>query len=188
MTSQPQLDEALLVRKARRGDRAAFDALYRLHAGRVYTLAYRLCGSAPVAEDITQETFLKMLRFLGGFREDRPLRPWLKQVAAHAAIDRLRRDRLHETDSLDCRGTEGAVDEVPAAYAGSADHAAEAERLLRRLAPLPRTLLWLHEMEGWTHAELGARFGQSPSWSKSIVSRALGRLRGELQEDLAPLR
>ena len=98
------------------------------------------------------------------------------------------RDRLHETDSLDCRGTEGAVDEVPAAYAGSADHAAEAERLLRRLAPLPRTLLWLHEMEGWTHAELGARFGQSPSWSKSIVSRALGRLRGELQEDLAPLR
>lgn len=176
------IDEPALVRKARWGDRTSFDALYRLHAPAVYTLALRLCGQAHIAEDITQDTFLKMLRFLGGFREGRPLRPWLKQVAARTAIDRLRRDRPQLYASLDADPDAGLAT-APTTHPGSAASTAEAEGLLRRLAPLPRTLVWLHEMEGWTHEELAARFGQSPSWSKSIVSRALARLREELLAD-----
>lgn len=168
-------DESALVRRARRGDRAAFDRLYRLHAAAVYTLAVRLTGVPATAEDITQDTFLKMLQFIGGFRDGMPLRPWLKRVAANAAIDRLRRDRHHLLDELDAQHADGHA----AAPAG----AAEADGLLRRLAPLARTLVWLHEMEGWTHIELAARFRQSPSWSKSIVSRALARLRDELGPD-----
>jgi len=163
------------VRKARRGDRAAFDRLYRLHAAAVYTLAVRLTGVPATAEDITQDTFLKMLQFIGGFRDGMPLRPWLKRVAANAAIDRLRRDRHHLLDELDAQHADG--------HATAPAGAAEADGLLRRLAPLARTLVWLHEMEGWTHAELAARFRQSPSWSKSIVSRALARLRDELGPD-----
>lgn len=168
-------DDATLVRKARWGDRPAFDALYRRHAPAVYTLAYRLTGSHAAAEDIAQDTFLRMLQFLGGFRDGAPLRPWLKRVASNAAIDRLRRERTRAQVELD----EGVV----AAPADPAPDAAVANDLLRRLAPLPRALVWLHTMEGWTHAELGARFGQSPSWSKSIVSRALGRLRDAIAEE-----
>ena len=160
------------MRKARRGDRAAFDRLYRLHSAAVYTLAVRLTGVPATAEDITQDTFLKMLQFVGGFRDGMPLRPWLKRVAANAAIDRLRRDRHHLLDELDAQHADG--------HAAAPGGAAEADGLLRRLAPLARTLVWLHEMEGWTHAELAARFRRSPSWSKSIVSRALARLRDEL--------
>lgn len=167
-------DEPALVRKARWGDHAAFDELYRLHAAAVYTLAYRLTGNAATAEDITQETFLRMLQFLGGFKEGLPLRPWLKRVASNAAIDRLRRDRHHLQDEVSANQIR--------ADAGTAASAAEASSVLRRLPHLPRTLVWLHEMEGWTHAELAARFGQSPSWSKSIVSRSLARLRDDLEQ------
>ena len=167
-------DEATLVRKARWGDGPAFDTLYRRHASAVYTLAYRLTGSGSAAEDITQDTFLRMLQFLHGFRDGAPLRPWLKRVASNAAIDRLRRERTRAQVELD--------DGLPGSTAASSD-AAVADDLLRQLAPLARTLVWLHSMEGWTHAELGARFGQSPSWSKSIVSRALARLRDTLTQD-----
>ncbi len=176
ITPPLDIDEAHLVRKARWGDRDAFDALYRLHASAIYTLAYRLGGSAAAAEDITQDAFLKMLQFLGGFRDGMPLRPWLKRVAANAAIDRLRRDRPHAFEAL----SDDAVD-AGVAVDGSLDAAphvrVDADGLLRRLPPLPRAVVWLHEVEGWTHAEIGTRFGQSPSWSKSIVSRALQRLR-----------
>lgn len=172
-------DEADLIRKARWGDRDAFDALYRLHASAVYTLAYRLGGSPAAAEDITQDAFLKMLQFLGGFRDGMPLRPWLKRVAANAAIDRLRRDRPHAFDVLS-----DDAEDAGAAVGGPADAAphvrADAAGVLRRLPPLSRAVVWLHEVEGWTHAEIGMRFGQSPSWSKSIISRALQRLRTAL--------
>lgn len=165
-------EEAKLVRKARWGDHDAFAQLYRMHAKAIHALAYRLTGNAAAAEDITQDTFLKMLGFLSGLRGDAPLRPWLKRVAANAAIDRLRREQrfVAETDH----------DAWPD---DSTDPTEDMEILgmLQRLPPLARTVVWLHEMEGWSHPELGERFGHSASWSKSIVSRALMRLRDDLQ-------
>ncbi len=170
----PPERERDLVRKARWGDETAFAELYRLHARAVYTLAYRLTGSTGSAEDITQDTFLKMLRFLDGFRAGTPLRPWLKQVAANAAIDLMRRDR-HLLDGA-------FIESARPSEVADAGMAADAEGLLQRMPPLARTLFWLHEIEGWSHQQLADRFGQSPSWSKSIVSRALARLRVELEK------
>lgn len=166
-------DEAQLVRRARWGQQAAFAELYRRHARAIHALALRLTGNPSTAEDITQECFLKMLQFLGGFRDDTPLRPWLKRVAANAAIDRLRRDRrlvaIEEEDAHPGHGSDPLLH-------------AESLGLLRRLGPIERTVVWLHAMEGWSHPELGRRFGRSESWSKSIVSRTLSRLRHELDQ------
>ena len=171
-TPESNPDEAELLRKARWGNHDAFAQLYRLHAKAIHSLAYRLTGNAAAAEDITQDTFLKMLGFLSGLRTDAPLRPWLKRVAANAAIDRLRREQRFLAESDDDAWPDD-----------SADPAGNLEMLglLQRLPPLARTLVWLHEMEGWSHPELAERFGRSPSWSKSIVSRALSRLRHDLQ-------
>lgn len=166
--------EARLVRRARWGGQEAFAQLYRMHARAVYSLALRLTGNAATAEDITQEVFLKMLGFLGGFREDAPLRPWLKRVTANLAIDRLRRERPQLSEAFDEQWFDAG---------GSPATGAETSSLLRRLPPLARTLVWLHEMEGWSHPELAQRFGRSESWSKSIVSRALARLRTELEKE-----
>lgn len=168
----PDQEEAALLRKARWGDHDAFATLYQAHAKAIHALAYRLTGNAAAAEDITQDTFLKMLGFLSGLRSDAPLRPWLKRVAANAAIDRLRREQRLVPQQDD--------------EAWPDDHADPTENLellgmMRRLPPLARTVVWLHEMEGWSHMELAERFKRSPSWSKSIVARALARLRDELE-------
>ena len=168
----PDTDEAELLRAARRGDPEAFARLYQLHAKAIHSLVLRLSGSIETAEDITQDTFLKMLGFLSGLRTDAPLRPWLKRVAANAAIDRLRREQRFVAEADD--------DAWPDDSATPAENV-ELLGMLRRLPPLARTVVWLHEMEGWSHPELAERFGRSPSWSKSIVSRALARLRDDLE-------
>lgn len=170
-TTTVDAPEDELVRRARRGDAAAFEALYRAHARAIHGLALRLTGRAAVAEDVTQDTFLRLLRFLPGFRAGAPLRPWLKRVAANLAIDHLRRDRLVSVDP-----SEQAWQDPGA----GPDLGAEADALMRRLPPLLRTIVWLHEMEGWSHAELARRFRRTPSWSKSILSRGLAALREEL--------
>ncbi len=171
-TPEAHPEEAALVRKARWGDHDAFAALYRTHAKAIHALAYRLTGNAAAAEDITQDTFLKMLGFLSGFRSDAPLRPWLKRVAANAAIDRLRREQRFVAEADESTWPDHSADP---------GENVEILGMLQRLPPLARTVVWLHEMEGWSHPELAKRFGRSPSWSKSIVSRAMARLRDDLQ-------
>lgn len=163
--------QADLLKRARRGDADAFERLYREHAPAVFTLATRLTGDRAAAEDIVQDTFLRMFGFLSGLRADTPLRPWLKRVAANLAIDRLRRESRYGDDAR--LWTMESADSAQS-------EAVEADALLRRLPPLARTLLWLHEVEGWSHTELARRFGRSESWSKSILSRALARLRDDV--------
>ena len=124
------------------------------------------------AEDAVQETFLRMFGFLSGLRENTPLRPWLKRVAANLAIDRLRRQQRP--------GTDMALAALADPASASPADAADADTLLRRLPPLARTVVWLHEMEGWSHEDLGRRFGRTASWSKSLMSRSLARLRQDL--------
>ncbi len=164
--------EAQRLRRARRGDAAAFESLYRDHAQAVHALALRLTGNAAEAEDIVQETFLRMFGYLSGLRDDTPLRPWLKRVAANQAIDRLRRRQRHAFDD--------DLSSIADASITSPATAAEASHLLQRLSPMARTVVWLHEMEGWSHEELAQRFKRSPSWSKSLLARALARLRDDL--------
>lgn len=167
-----ETEQGLVVR-ARRGDREAFGALYARHAGALYALALRLVDDASLAEDLVQDTFLKALQTLGGYRGEAPLRAWLKRVTTHLAIDRLRARRpAVDLDAVSMASPEPGPESQGAALG-----------LLARIPVPARTVVWLHTMEGWSHAEIGARFGMSESWSKSLVSRALARLRGVLEED-----
>lgn len=172
-------EEARLVRRARWGDRQAFETLYARHAAAVHALALRVTGDPGAAEDVTQEAFMRLLRFLDRMAPDRPLRPWLKRVAANAAIDRLRRSR--RLVELDDHEELVSAEPVP----GEADATLG---LLQRFPPLVRTVVWLQVVEGWTHRELAERFGRSESWSKSLVSRTLARLREmiEVDDDAGP--
>lgn len=167
-------DERALVRRARRGDGDAFARLYAVHARSVHALAWRLTSDRVLAEDIVQDAFLRMLRHIGGLDPDRPVLPWLRQVTANIAVDRLRRRwrDLPEDAVL------AAVDD-----AHPQDAYGDALGLLQHLPPLARTLVWLNQMEGWSHPELGKRFGRSESWSKSIVHRALAQLRRLASEE-----
>ncbi|HET7127354.1 MAG TPA: sigma-70 family RNA polymerase sigma factor [Lysobacter sp.] len=174
--TDPQLERTLLTR-ARLGNRQAFEELYARHAPAVHALAFRLTGDRATAEDIAQDTFLRMLKFLGGLRSDQPLRPWLKRVAANAAIDHLRRNRRLQLADMEAEWPDPSA---------STETGAEIHGLLRRLPPPVRTVVWLHLMEGWSHRELADRFGRSESWSKSLLSRALRTLQSETEPATPP--
>ena len=166
--------EATLLRAARAGDMQAFSALYRMHARSLYSLALRLSGDPQTAEDLTHDAFLKAMRMLASLRPGQPMRPWLNKVVANAFIDQIRKQRrLVLMDDVDAGCSVQPLNE---------EHA-ETDALLRRLPAVARTVLWLHEVEGWSHKELAARFRQSESWSKSMLSRALARLRQELEQE-----
>jgi RNA polymerase sigma-70 factor (ECF subfamily) len=177
------LDEAELVERARRGDLDAWETLVRRYQGIAFRTAYLLAGNAADAEEAAQDGFVKAHRALGRFRRGRPLAPWLLRIVANEARNRRRSAARRE------RLTLRAVDQVRPGDAVPSPEAAllareEQERLLaavealgddHREAVVCRFLLGLSEEE--TAAALGIRRGTV----KSRVSRALARLREDLE-------
>ena len=170
-----------LLARARAGDRAAFEQLYRWFERPVFTLALRMCGSRSEADEILQETMLKLWSGIGGFRGDggSPFWGWLRQIAVNEALMRLRREcRLAlELDGVD-------ADDIAEDQAPPPPAAADAALLQRALAELPaatRSVLWLYHGEGYTHEEIAVAMQRSTSFSKSQLARGTRRLRVLLQ-------
>ena len=164
-----------LLDRSRRGDGEAFAQLYQQQASAIYALAFRLTADRSKAEDVTQETFLKALKGLRGYRGDAPVQVWLKRMAANAGIDHLRIEARW-------RRLDESVLEMPTDLLPDLD----AQRTcghLAKLRPEARTVVWLHTVEGWSHTELAQRFGRSESWSKSLLSRSLALMRQWVQEE-----
>jgi RNA polymerase sigma factor (sigma-70 family) len=177
------VDELVLAR-AKRGEAPAIEALYRSFSTPVYTLARRLCGSAHDAEDVVQETFLEVLRSIGRFRGEGSFAGWVRKVAASKALMRLRRNRaLPELESLD-DALPFAADEDdaghPVTHGQQVGDRLDLEAAFTRLSPAARAVVWLHDVEGYTHEEIAALLGKTPSFSKSQLSRAYVRLRAAL--------
>lgn len=172
-----EIDELTLAR-ARRGDGAAFEQIYRRYARAAYTLALRLCRRPDLAEDVVQEAFLKAMEKLSSYRGEAPFGAWLKRLVANSAIDRLRAERRWVDPEF-------AGIAEPQQDAGS-EAQVEALGLLARMSAPARAALVLHELEGYSHTELAALFGRSESYSKSLLSRAIMRLRGLLESESAP--
>ena len=172
---------ASLLAHARAGDRAAFEQLYRWFERPVFTLALRICGSRLDADEVLQETMLKLWSGIGGFRGDggSPFWGWLRQVAVNEALQRLRRERRL---SLELDGVD--TDALAEDHAPPPPAAADAALLQRALGELPaatRSVLWLYHGEGYTHEEIASAMQRSVSFSKSQLARGTRRLRVLLQ-------
>ena len=169
--------DALLAR-ARAGDRAAFEQVYRWFQRPVFTLALRICGDREEASEVLQETMLKVITRIGDFRGGSPFWGWLRQVAGNEALMRLRRGR-HRRDELAIDDHE-PVDDMALPPPAAADVAL----LQRALAALPantRSVLWLYHAEGYTHEEIAALMQRTVSFSKSQLARGTRRLRANLE-------
>ncbi len=171
--------DALLVR-ARCGEAAAFEQLYRWFERPVFTLALRLCGQREEAQDILQDTMLKLFDRIGEFRGDSPFWGWLRQVTVNEALMRLRK-----------RGRFQAVEEFDESDFAAQDlllppRAADAAILGQAMGRLPgatRSVLWLYHAEGFTHEEIAQATGKTVSFSKSQLARGTRKLRGLLHLD-----
>ena len=175
---------AALLARARAGDRAAFEQLYRWFERPVFTLALRICGDRDEASDVLQDTMLKLFSRIGDYRavEGAPFWGWLRRVAVNEALMRLRRgDRLMQA----LPGDDLVADDLAPPPAAAADAAA----LQRALAALPaatRSVLWLYHAEGYTHEEIAALMQRTASFSKSQLARGTRRMRTLLEGSKEP--
>jgi len=173
---------AALLARARGGEAAALEQLFRWFERPVFTLALRICGDRSEADDVLQDTMLKVFSSLDRFRGDggSPFWGWLRQVAVNEALMRLRRSRRLDAD-------DEAVDALAEDLAPPPPAAADAALLQRALAQLPdatRSVLWLYHAEGYTHQEIAEAMQRSVSFSKSQLARGTRRLRTLLQVDM----
>lgn len=174
--SAPQTEGALegeLVRRARSGDLAAFEGLYHRHVGRIYAVSLRMVADAALAEELTQEAFVRAWRKLDSFRGGSAFATWLHRLAVNLVLDRLRsRRRRRQLDEQ----------AVPPPRPAAADPAAELdlERAIARLPPRARTVFVLYDVEGYRHQEIAEMLGLSVGATKAHLHRARRRLREEL--------
>lgn len=158
-------DDLRTVAQARTGDRDAFEVLYRRHVGRIYALTARMAGDARLAEELTQQTFVRAWRRLETFRGG-AFAGWLRRMAVRIVLDdrrshRRRRERvvLLEVDAVD-----------PSTPPPTAR--LELERAIAHLPPRARHIFVLAELEGLSHAEIASLLSITEGTSKSQLHRA----------------
>ena len=172
-----QIDPAI-VKRAARGDARAHEIIYRAFAAPVYSLCLRFTKVPAQAEDLVQETFIEIMRSIARFRGEAALGSWIRRIAVSKALMYLRSawtargqslaDDWHEVTPGDV-----ASHGVPA----RPDEALDLDMALANLPATSRTVVWLHDVEGYTHKEIAALMGRTESFSKSQLSRAYQRLR-----------
>jgi RNA polymerase sigma-70 factor, ECF subfamily len=171
--------EAELVRAARAGDVAAFERLYRATVGRVYGLCLRMTGNAALAEELTQDVFVRAWRRLATFRGESAFATWLTRLAVHVVVSERRTRRTRDARFQLAGDLEELAGAAPAARPGAA---LDLARAVAALPPQARRVFVLHDVEGWGHAEIAHRTGLAVGTCKAHLHRA----RRLLREVLAP--
>jgi RNA polymerase sigma-70 factor (ECF subfamily) len=175
------LDEPVRIERVLAGDPRAARELYDAHAPRVYRLIFRLAGDADLAQELTQETFVRAFSRLRDFRGDAALSTWLHRIAVSVALNGMRKvKRFRER-------------EAPLEHAESIGARASGidpdlrERLARAIDALPESLrvtLVMHDVEGYTHGEISAALEVPEGTCKTRLSAA----RAKIRQALAPFR
>ena len=159
-------DRALVEAVARDGDEVAFRELYRRHTPRLYPLVLRVVGGVAMdAEDVVQEVWMRAVGGMSRFRGDSSFGTWLCAIGLNAARDHLRR-RGRWSASEDV--TEVEIPVPPAPHGARLD----LERAIALLPPGCRTVLVLHDVEGFTHEEIATKLGIAVGTSKSQLFAA----------------
>lgn len=170
------MTETELIRKAKQGNDAAIEALYESHASRVYSIVRRLTGDDALAEDCAQETWIRVIHALPKFRSEARFSTWVHRIAVNCALQgRRSRLRLSQRE-----------EPLPPALPGRSKQpdALLNRRLEQALDELPlgmREVLVLHDVEGYTHEEIGKMLGVASGTSKSQLWKARSKMRIALQ-------
>lgn len=177
------MTENELILRAQRGDREAIQTLYSRHSPRVYAVVRRLASDDAQAEDWAQEAWVRALRALPSFRAEAQFSTWIHRIAVNCALHarRTRRRREEHETALP----------LPVSVGGGGERTVLRVRLERALERLPermRQVLVLHDVEGYTHEEIGAMLGVVAGTCKSQLFKARARMRELLRPAAEPKR
>jgi RNA polymerase sigma-70 factor, ECF subfamily len=175
-------DEETLVARAKRGETTAYEELVRMHQGIAFRVALVAAGDRGDAEEAAQDAFVKAYRALGRFREGSPFRPWLLRIVANEARNRVRSTRRQERLVLRAAAVDpGGAAPSPETAALDRDEAMALTRALEKLREPDRLVIAYRYLFELSEAEMADALGVRPGTVKSRLSRALGRLRAELE-------
>jgi len=173
------VDDRELIARVRAGDPVAERALYDAHVDRVYRLSYRMAGDDDLARDFTQETFIRAFERLDTFRGESALSTWLHSIATSVALNGLRKVKRFKKREADIEEADGVSAARPRAEPDLKRRLAEA---IDALPTGYRTVFLLHDVEGYTHEEIGAALAIESGTSKAQLSRARAKLRDALAD------
>jgi RNA polymerase sigma-70 factor, ECF subfamily len=175
-------DESFLIARARRGDPSAFEEIVRLYQRRVYGVALRIVRAHDVADDVTQEAFLRAWRSLDRFELGRPFGPWVCRIAANLAVNHVRSPRAREEGLPDGHAETRTSAPGPLGALLDAEGATVLEKAMGQLPQEQRAVLVLRVVEELSYAEIAETLGISPG---TVMSR-LFRARERLAQALSP--
>ncbi len=188
-TPDQDLSDEDLVRQAREGDASSFQEIVDRHQTVVFNVVLRTVSDPRVAEDVTQDAFVRAWRALGRFRGG-SVRGWLMRIAINRAYDHLRSARRRPTDSLEALDYEpisawssGNAVEDPETFSARTELANHLERMLAMLPEDQRTAILLVDLQGFSYVEAAGIMAVAPGTIKSRVSRARARLRETIASD-----
>ncbi len=188
------LPDADVVALAQQGRESAYRELLRRYERPVFSLVFRMVRDRTVAEDLAQDTFIKVLNHIDKYRPEFKFSSWLFKIANNVAIDHLRRRQL-DTISIDGSPNAASAAEVEATRFELADPAespleelasretgSAIERAIARLRPEYRACIVLRHVEGRSYEEIAATLDLPLGTVKTFIHRARHQLREQLQE------
>jgi len=169
-------NEDAWIRRAQRSDARAFEALYRLHVGKVYGLCLRMTGNVSEAEDCTQEAFIQAWNKMMKFRGDSAFSTWLHRIAVNTVLGRIRKSK-REHDRVQ------AVNDVYTTRldTGDSGELRDLAEAVDRLPERARHVFVLHAVYGYSHDEAAAMLGIATGTSKAQLHRARRLLAQQLE-------
>jgi RNA polymerase sigma-70 factor, ECF subfamily len=173
------VDEGELIDRVVAGDAAAERALYDAHVDRVYRLAYRLAGDDDLARDITQDTFIRAFDRIATFRRQSALSTWIHSIGVSVALNRVRSVNRRQSRETPLDGV--AEPSIPVRLA-EPDLKLRLAQSIDALPPGYRTVFVMHDVEGFTHEEIGDALGIDSGTSKAQLFRARAKLRTALAD------
>ena len=182
-TGPAGIEDAELVALTRKGDVEAFGRLVRRHLAVAFSAARRLLGTDEDAEDVCQDAFIKALERIEDCRDPTNVRAWLLTIVRNRAHNYRKYQKIRTTEALDpsrassVRTPEGNLERTRIME--------RTQEAAKELTDLQRSVLILHDYEGWKHAEIGERLGISEGGSRFHLHAARKKMRS-LLADLAP--
>jgi RNA polymerase sigma-70 factor (ECF subfamily) len=176
-STDAEIDERTLIKKAQRSDARAFEALYKLHIDRVYGICLRMTGNVSEAEDCAQEAFIQAWKKMDKFRGDSAFSTWIHRVAVNAVLGRIRKSKREQDRIM-------AVTDIapPTVATGDTGELRDLSEAVDRLPEGARNVFVLHAVYGYTHDETGEMLGIATGTSKAQLHRAKRLLAQQLKQ------
>jgi len=163
---------------ARAGDRQARGVLFERVAPATLGIIRRLVAQRALAEDLLQDTLIAMYEHLDDYRGEAPFGVWVRSIAVSRCLMAFRSPWHRARVALESWTEDSWAG--PAESESRTSDLIDLDRALAGLSPVTRAVVWLYDVEGWSHEEIAKAFDRTVSFSKSQLARGHARLRNEL--------